>query len=336
VPSLAGPTRPQDRVNLRDARQSFTAALPALLGKSKKAGEAAPSLDTTVPLTIDGTATELRHGSIVLAAITSCTNTSNPSVMMAAGLLAKKAIERGLTTKPWVKTSIAPGSKVVTDYLVEAGVMRYLEMLRFYLVGYGCTSCIGNSGPLPSEISKAIEEGALVVASVLSGNRNFEGRVHQEVRANYLASPPLVVAYALAGRMDIDLFNDPLGHNSQGEPIYLKDIWPSHEEIQDAIGKSLRTDMFQKQYAAVFEGEEQWKGLPVPEGDLYAWDDASTYVKNPPYFVDMKREPAPVADIKGARVLLLLGDSITTDHISPAGNIKVMSPAGQYRRATSR
>jgi aconitate hydratase len=272
----------------------------------------------------------MKHGSVVIAAITSCTNTSNPSVMLAAGLLAKKAVERGLTTQPWVKTSLAPGSKVVTDYLVEAGLMRSLEQLRFHLVGYGCTTCIGNSGPLPAPISRSIEEGSLVVAAVLSGNRNFEGRVHPEVRANYLASPPLVVAYALAGRMDIDLSTEPLGTGSNGKPVYLKEIWPTQEEISSAVQHSVRSEMFAKEYGAAFEGDEHWRQLPVPEGDLFAWDPASTYVKHPPYFVDMTAQPAPRGDIKGARVLALLGDSITTDHISPAGSIKEQSPAGRY------
>lgn len=330
-PSLAGPTRPQDRVNLSDAKQSFTIALQGMLEKIKAKADGTPTdASAAVGLTIDGTATELRHGSVVIAAITSCTNTSNPSVMMAAGLLAKKAVERGLMTKPWVKTSLSPGSKVVTDYLADAGVLRYLEMLRFHLVGYGCMTCIGNSGPLPPAVSKAIADGGLVVGAVLSGNRNFEGRVHQEVRANYLASPPLVVAYALAGRLDIDLYNEPLGYSSQGQPIFLKDIWPSQQEVSETIAKSVRTEMFQTQYGAVFQGDAAWNKLPVPAGELFAWDGASTYVKHPPYFEKMGRLPAPVDEISGARVLLLLGDSITTDHISPAGNIKEKSPAGQY------
>jgi aconitate hydratase len=272
----------------------------------------------------------LHHGSVVIAAITSCTNTSNPSVLLAAGLLAKKAAERGLQTKPWVKTSLAPGSKVVTDYLEDAGVMRALQQLRFFLVGYGCTTCIGNSGPLPAEVSKSIEEGDLVVAAVLSGNRNFEGRIHAEVRANYLASPPLVVAYALAGRVDLDLQKDPLGNDSSGKPVYLKDIWPSQKEIQQAVEKSVRSDMFRKVYAEVYKGDESWNKLPVPEGDRYQWDAKSTYVKHPPYFENMGKEPGAVSDIKSARVLALLGDSITTDHISPAGSIKAQGPAGRY------
>jgi aconitate hydratase len=272
----------------------------------------------------------ITNGSVVIAAITSCTNTSNPSVMIAAGLLAKKAVERGLTTKPWVKTSLAPGSKVVTDYLKDAGLDRYLDELRFNLVGYGCTTCIGNSGPLPLEISKAIHEDDLVAVSVLSGNRNFEGRINSEVRANYLASPPLVVAYALAGTMDIDLLTEPLGTDKDGKPVLLKEIWPTQQEVQDAILKSVRSEMFQKEYGEVFQGDERWNALVVPEGDLYVWDDASTYVKNPPYFVGMPKTPAEVPTIKGARALAVLGDSITTDHISPAGSIKVQSPAGRY------
>jgi aconitate hydratase len=250
--------------------------------------------------------------------------------MLAAGLLAKKAVERGLKTQPWVKTSLAPGSKVVTDYLVEAGLMRSLEQLRFNLVGYGCTTCIGNSGPLPLPVSRAVEENDLVVAAVLSGNRNFEGRVQSEVRANYLASPPLVVAYALAGRMDIDLYHEPLGQDPQGRPVYLRDVWPSQQEVQQAIERSVHSEMFRKEYSEVFEGDERWKSLPMPEDDLYRWDTQSTYVKHPPYFMDMGKEPAPVTDIQGARVLALLGDSITTDHISPAGSIKPQSPAGKY------
>jgi aconitate hydratase len=266
----------------------------------------------------------------VIAAITSCTNTSNPSVMVAAGLLAKKAIARGLRTKPWVKASLAPGSKVVTDYLKDSGLDTYLDQLRFNLVGYGCTTCIGNSGPLSPAVSEAIERDDLVAVAVLSGNRNFEGRINPEVRANYLASPPLVVAYALAGTMDIDLLTEPLGSDSQGRPVYLKDIWPSQREIQDTILKSVRSEMFHLKYAEVFRGDERWRALPVPEGDLYTWDETSTYVKNPPYFLDMPVEPTAVAPICGARVLLLLGDSITTDHISPAGSIKKDSPAGRY------
>jgi aconitate hydratase len=351
VPSLAGPTRPQDRIRLTDAKKAFADSLQVLLSKAKpkpppaandalgrlgtEVGDATARkpLETVAPIAqavSEEAAHELHHGSVVIAAITSCTNTSNPSVMLAAGLLAKKAVERGLKTKPWVKTSLAPGSKVVTDYLIVAGLMRYLELLRFHLVGYGCTTCIGNSGPLPPAVSKAVEENHLVVAAVLSGNRNFEGRIQSEVRANYLASPPLVVAYALAGRMDIDLYKEPLGQDAKGQQVFLRDIWPSRQEVQDAIQKSVRSDMFRKEYGEVFKGDERWSSLPVPEGDLYQWDRASTYVKNPPYFENMGVQPAPVADIRGARVLAVLGDSITTDHISPAGSIKPQSPAGKY------
>jgi aconitate hydratase len=358
VPSLAGPTRPQDRVSLRDAKKGFAAGLRGLLSKIKSKGggvkikpeqitgcpvrEAEPlptsaavaeepdPLAATARVSLDGKTHELHHGSVVIAAITSCTNTSNPSVMIAAGLLAKKAVERGLHSQPWVKTSLAPGSKVVTDYLIEAGLMRSLETLRFHLVGYGCTTCIGNSGPLPPAVSKGIEEGDLVVAAVLSGNRNFEGRVHPEVRANYLASPPLVVAYALAGRMDIDLYTEPLGHDAQGKPVLLRDIWPTQQEVSETIARCVRSEMFHKEYGEVFQGDATWRAMPVPEGDLFRWDDASTYVKDPPYFEGMTMQPAPVADIRGARVLAVLGDSITTDHISPAGSIKAQSPAGRY------
>jgi aconitate hydratase len=330
-PSLAGPTRPQDRVGLRTSKKSFEDALQVMLGRSKaNASPAALNVDTRVPLKLDGSDFELHHGSVVIAAITSCTNTSNPAVMMAAGLLAKKAVERGLQSKPLVKTSLAPGSKVVTDYLVSAGLMRFLEALRFHLVGYGCTTCIGNSGPLPPAVSKAIEAGDLVVAAVLSGNRNFEGRVHPEVRANYLASPPLVVAYALAGRMDIDLYQEPLGNDSKGKPVYLREIWPSQHEIQETISRGIESTMFRKVYSDVFKGDEQWRSFSVSRSDLYDWKSESTYVKHPPYFTGMTAEPPAVADIRGARVLALLGDSITTDHISPAGSIKAQSPAGKY------
>jgi aconitate hydratase len=348
-PSLAGPRRPQDRVRLSEVKASFGRELQAMLaaGKGKPRGgrtwgdvRAAGGAATAVlepTLTVDGVATELDgesftidHGAVVIAAITSCTNTSNPSVMVAAGLLAKKAVERGLATKPWVKTSLAPGSKVVTDYLNEAGLTPYLDRLRFNLVGYGCTTCIGNSGPLPAEISEAIAEGDLVAVAVLSGNRNFEGRINSDVRANYLASPPLVVAYALAGRIDVDLASEPLGTGSDGKPVYLRDVWPSRHEIAATIDRALKSEMFVRQYGDVFRGDERWNGLPVPEGDTYAWDEGSTYVKLPPYFVDMPAEPAPVADIKGARALGVFGDSITTDHISPAGSIKQASPAGKY------
>jgi aconitate hydratase len=325
-PSLAGPRRPQDRVALGQVKESFARELPGLLSKAKGKAETG----TAVQVKLGEENVELHHGSVVIAAITSCTNTSNPSVMLAAGLLAKKAVEKGLRSKPWVKTSLAPGSKVVTDYLVEAGLMRYLEQLRFYLVGYGCTSCIGNSGPLPPPVSHAIDEGSLVVAAVLSGNRNFEGRVHPEVRANYLASPPLVVAFALAGRVDIDLHSEPLGHDDKGQPVFLKDVWPTRMEVEDAIRSAVHSEMFRKEYGEVFQGDEHWRGLPTPEGDLFAWEPHSTYVKHPPYFEGMKPQPEPVRDIKGARVLAVLGDSITTDHISPAGSIKPQSPAGQY------
>lgn len=354
-PSLAGPTRPQDRVRLRDVKSSFAHSLLTMLSKTEPKPKAAVvkrlegegggqtavgaqasvqsetrPVPQSIQIKLHDVVHELNHGSVVIAAITSCTNTSNPSVMIAAGLLAKKAVERGLHSKPWVKTSLAPGSKAVTDYLIEAGLMRPLEQLRFYLVGYGCTTCIGNSGPLPAPVSKAIEEGNLVVAAVLSGNRNFEGRVHPEVRANYLASPPLVVAYALAGRMDIDLTSEPLGTDSKGQPVYLRDIWPTQQEVQQAIEKSMRSETFRKVYEKAFEGDEHWRALAVPEGDRFAWDTKSTYVKHPPYFEGMGLQPAPVAEIQGARVLALLGDSITTDHISPAGSIKQQGPAGKY------
>jgi aconitate hydratase len=347
-PSIAGPKRPQDRVGLKGAKQAFLAVLPSLMQPTtpigppggdpnhweseggNSGGVATAARPTHVALTLEGTEHKLRHGSIVIAAITSCTNTSNPSVMVAAGLLAKKAVERGLATQPWVKTSLAPGSKVVTDYLVEAGLMTYLEQLRFHLVGYGCTTCIGNSGPLPEPVSAAVKEGQLVVLSVLSGNRNFEGRIQSEVRGNYLMSPPLVVAYALAGRMDIDLHTEPLGRDRQGEPVYLRDIWPGAREVAETVARALTAEMFGKEYGSVFEGDERWKGLPVPEGELYAWDEASAYIRRAPYFDGMPRTPRAVGDIGGARVLAFLGDSITTDHISPAGSIRKDGPAGRY------
>ncbi len=330
-PSLAGPRRPQDRVALGQMKESFAKELPGLLSKAKgKSGAASAGDGHSVQVTLGKETVELHHGSVVIAAITSCTNTSNPSVMLAAGLLAKKAVEKGLHSKPWVKTSLAPGSKVVTDYLIEAGLMRYLEQLRFYLVGYGCTSCIGNSGPLPPPVSHGIEEGNLVVAAVLSGNRNFEGRIHSEVRANYLASPPLVVAYALAGRVDIDLHSEALGHDAKGKPVFLKDIWPSRMEVEQTIRSSVHSEMFHKEYGEVFQGDEHWRSMPTPEGDLFAWDAQSTYVKHPPYFEDMKPQPEPLRDLHGLRVLAVFGDSITTDHISPAGSIKAQGPAGQY------
>jgi len=348
-PSLAGPRRPQDRVALARVRENFLAALPTLVKPSSPiaapnaqpvgrwesegggtAVAAPPAQPSHVTLTINGEDCQLRHGSVVIAAITSCTNTSNPWVMIAAGLLAKKAVEKGLRAAPCVKTSLAPGSKVVTDYLDQAGLTPYLEQLRFNLVGYGCTTCIGNSGPLPEEVSAAVAEGELVVCSVLSGNRNFEGRIQQEVRANYLASPPLVVAYALAGTIDIDLQHDPLGTGKDGKPVYLKDIWPSEKEVDGLIRTSIKSAMFHKSYGEVFTGDERWRGLPVPAGDRFAWENDSTYIRRAPYFDGMPRTPAPVTDITGARVLCVLGDSITTDHISPAGSIKKTSPAGQY------
>jgi aconitate hydratase len=347
-PSLAGPKRPQDRVPLSSAKQDFKKALSSLvapgawrdkdIGRWEGEGGEPMSPETLeerlerqrVHVSRNGDEFELKHGSVVISAITSCTNTSNPSVMVAAGLLAKNAVERGLRSKPWVKTSLAPGSKVVTDYLERAGLTPYLNELRFNLVGYGCTTCIGNSGPLDPEISRGIEEGDLVAVSVLSGNRNFEGRIHGEVRANYLASPPLVVAYALAGRMDIDLYEEPLGEDREGRPVFLKDIWPSRQEIHDTIGRALQSEMFRKSYAEVFEGSEQWKSMPVPEGELYEWNPESTYVKHPPFFAGLTRAVPAVEPIEGARCLVYLGDSVTTDHISPAGVIKVDSPAGRY------
>jgi len=351
-PSLAGPRRPQDRVPLRAVGRTFLDALPTLVKPTSPIAPpsdvrnhweaegghpfgggtavAAPPRPTHVDLKLDGVDCKLRHGSVVIAAITSCTNTSNPSVMIAAGLVAKKAVERGLQSQPWVKTSLAPGSKVVTDYLTQAGLMPYLERLRFHLVGYGCTTCIGNSGPLPEPVSAAVTEGELVVCAVLSGNRNFEGRIQQEVRANYLASPPLVVAYALAGRIDLDLLAEPLGTGKDGKPVYLKDIWPSAKEVDDVIRTSIKSAMFHKQYGEVFKGDERWNGLPVPRGDRFAWEPDSTYIRRAPYFDGMPPTPGPIRDIRQARVLCLLGDSITTDHISPAGSIRKTSPAGQY------
>jgi aconitate hydratase len=328
--SVAGPRRPQDRVGLYHARQSFEEALPGLIKPKKKpisdgSGSTNIGFAPSAPV-----APEVKHGSVVIAAITSCTNTSNPSVMVAAGLVAKKAVEKGLDTKPWVKTSLAPGSKVVTEYLAEAGLTPYLEKLKFHTVGYGCTTCIGNSGPLPQPVADAIEARNLVVASVLSGNRNFEGRINPDVRANYLMSPPLVVAYALAGRIDIDLDKEPLGEGTDGKPVFLRDVWPSSSEIADVVAQAVKPAMFEKSYGVVFEGDERWQKLDVPLGDTYAWDGASTYIKHPPYFDGMPTHPTPIGDIKGARVLAFLGDSVTTDHISPAGNIKKDVPAGQY------
>jgi aconitate hydratase len=318
-PSLAGPKRPQDRVVLSQAKESFEKALPNLI-KTQKAGT------PTVPANGNG---HLHHGSVVIAAITSCTNTSNPSVMLAAGILAKKAVERGLEVPEWVKTSLAPGSKVVRDYLEAAGLTGYLEKLKFHIVGYGCTTCIGNSGPLPVEVSEEIDEKNLVVASVLSGNRNFEGRINPDVRANYLMSPPLVVAFALAGRIDVDLRLDPIGNGKDGKPVYLADIWPSQSEVDEAV-RQISSDMFRKSYADVFAGDEHWRSLPVPKGDTYKWDRNSTYIRRAPYFDDMAVKPGTVGDITKARVLAVLGDSVTTDHISPAGSIKKDSPAGKY------
>ena len=337
VPSMAGPARPQDRVNLTDVKASFGEALPKLKAAALSAKKSAPA--HLIPLETatsgPGTATPLapgavRDGSVVIAAITSCTNTSNPYVMVAAGLLARNAAAQGLRTKPWVKTSLAPGSKVVTDYLTDADLLKPLEQLKFHVVGYGCTTCIGNSGPLPEAVSKQIADDSLVVASVLSGNRNFEGRVHGEVRANYLASPPLVVAYALAGRIDIDWDTEPVGRATNGNDVYLKDLWPSQQEVTDTVYKHLKRTQYEGIYAKVFDGDETWKALHVPTGALYEWEPASTYIANPPYFAGMTIAPPAVEDIAGARVLALLGDSITTDHISPAGNIKKDSPAGAY------
>ena len=320
VPSLAGPKRPQDRVPLSDAKAMFGVALD----------DYTKSPDTTVEFSLAGDSVVMGHGAVVIAAITSCTNTSNPSVMIAAGLLAKNAVERGLRSKPWVKTTLAPGSKVVTDYYDKAGLTPYLDKLGFGTVGYGCTTCIGNSGPLIPEVSAAINENDLAVTAVLSGNRNFEGRISPEVKMNYLASPPLVVAYAIAGTMDIDIQNDVLGLDSAGEPVYLADIWPSASEVQRVVDESIDAQMFANRYSNVFTGDENWRSLATPSGETFQWDPASTYVRKPPYFDGMQREPSPVVDITGARVLLKLGDSVTTDHISPAGSIKPDSPAGIY------
>ncbi|MDQ3669437.1 MAG: aconitate hydratase AcnA, partial [Actinomycetota bacterium] len=363
-PSLAGPRRPQDRVPLREAKNAFLHELPTFgieYGNAQDAAVAAsfPASDPpatvepgssepegegavpvlTVPVAnppggvvceLDGESFELENGSVVIAAITSCTNTSNPAVMVAAGLLAKNAVERGLTRKPWVKTSLAPGSKVVTEYYEKAGLTPYLEELGFHTVGYGCTTCIGNSGPLPDPISQGIAEGDLVVCAVLSGNRNFEARIHSEVKANYLASPPLVVAYALAGRMDVDLVTEPIGVGSDGESVYLSDLWPSPEDVRETVAGAIGEEMFRATYADVFTGEDAWRELPVPEGELFAWDPDSTYVRLPTYFDGMPTEPGVVEDIVGARCLVSVGDSVTTDHISPAGAIKLDSPAGKY------
>ncbi len=352
-PSVAGPKRPQDRVPLFSVPESFRKVLPTLVRPGSKAAdkqigrfegeggstavgmEDAESPSADKPVMVD-LRKELRHGNVVIAAITSCTNTSNPSVMLAAGLLAKKAVERGLSTKPWVKTSLAPGSKVVTEYYKKAGLTPYLDKLRFNLVGYGCTTCIGNSGPLPAEISEIINSKDLVAVSVLSGNRNFEGRINSEVRANYLMSPPLVVAYALAGRIDIDMAKEPLGTDQQGKPVYLRDIWPTPKEVGDLIAQCIDGGMFQGSYADVYKGDQRWQSLDVPAGETFAWDSSSTYIKDPPYFEGMGLKPPEVNDITGARVLAVLGHSVTTDHISPAGSIKQDSPAGKYLVAPRR
>jgi aconitate hydratase len=360
-PSLAGPRRPQDRIPLSHAKTAFldslgTFGVPLTNGSHDKAvadtfpasdptteqapgGSPEPEPDAT-PVAIaapdrhrvqvEGEDYFVEHGSVVITAITSCTNTSNPAVMIGAGLLAKKAVERGLQRRPWVKSSLAPGSKVVTEYYDKSGLTPYLEELGFHTVGYGCTTCIGNSGPLPEPISKAVGEGDLVVCSVLSGNRNFEARIHPEVKANYLASPPLVVAYALAGRMDIDLANEPLGRDADGNDVFLHDIWPTSQEIQETMVGAIAKEMFTSTYDDVFTGDDTWRGLPVPEGELFAWEPDSTYVRLPPYFEQMPAEPQPFEDIAGARVLVMLGDSVTTDHISPAGSIKPDAPAGTY------
>ncbi len=350
-PSVAGPKRPQDRVLLKDAAASFAQQLPALLAPTAKPlgtrtaaawtrGTVTDAgLAEKVPVHLTTTVKErfgvdpdtyLDHGSVVIAAITSCTNTSNPSVMMAAGILAKKAVEKGLTVPPWVKTSLAPGSRVVTDYYQKAGLLPYLEKLRFNVVGYGCTTCIGNSGPLPSDVSRSIDEHGLVAVSVLSGNRNFEGRVNVDVRANYLMSPPLVVAYALAGKIGHNFDTDPLGTDKNGQPVYLKDIWPTQAEVAAAIEKGVSSEGFRREYATVSKGDASWQGLSFPTGDVYQWEPDSTYIRRAPYFDGMTKTPAPVTDIAGARVLAVLGDSVTTDHISPAGNIKANGPAGKY------
>ncbi len=328
-PCLAGPRRPQDRVPLKEMKRSFVSVLKSYLTEQKE-GVQGTGVGERVEVKMNGHKAMLTHGSVVISAITSCTNTSNPSVMIGAGLLAKKAVEQGLEVNPAVKTSLAPGSRVVTDYLKESGLMPYLEALGFHLVGYGCTTCIGNSGPLPEPIAEAVKKNDLTVAAVLSGNRNFEGRINPLSKMSYLASPPLVVAYALAGTVNIDMLNEPLGVSRSGKPVYLKDIWPSQNEIRNAIEKALKPELFRGQYAHVFEGDERWKKLSTPEGNLYKWDAESTYIQEPPFFKDLSPEPQPLQDIRGARVLALLGDSVTTDHISPAGDIPVDGPAGKY------
>ncbi len=363
VPSIAGPKRPQDRVSLTESKSAFRMALEGYLPDEDPEDEALeesfPASDPVsthvpngvghepsggtggaqvaeraarrVPVTLsDGVETELDHGHVVIAAITSCTNTSNPSVMLGAGILARNAVQKGLKVKPWVKTSLAPGSKVVTEYLDRAGLTEYLDELGYQLVGYGCTTCIGNSGPLPAEVSAAVQDSDLAVVSVLSGNRNFEGRINPDVKMNYLASPPLCVAYAIAGTMDIDLYDEPLGEDRHGEPVFLKDIWPSAAEVAATVEDAVQSDMFRKSYGEVFDGDDRWNSLEVPSGDLFEWDPDSTYVRLPPFFSDLPAEPEPIDDIEGARVLAVLGDSVTTDHISPAGSIKRDSPAGAY------
>jgi aconitate hydratase len=345
VPSIAGPKRPQDRIALADAKTAFRDALPDYVAEASLDNGLAGTFPASDPVAAgdgsrashpvgvtldDGTRTEVDHGSVVIAAITSCTNTSNPSVMVGAALLAKNAVDRGLSRKPWVKTSLAPGSKVVMDYYERAGLIPYLDKLGFNLVGYGCTTCIGNSGPLPQAISDAVNDNDLAVTAVLSGNRNFEGRINPDVKMNYLASPPLVVAYALAGTMDIDLAREPLGSDAEGKPVYLADVWPSPEDVADVVQHAVAEEMFTRDYADVFKGDDNWRGLDIPAGDTFAWADESTYVRRPPYFDGMPVEPEPVTDITGARVLAKLGDSVTTDHISPAGAIKTDSPAGRY------
>ena len=324
-PSLAGPKRPQDRIPLSNADEIYRGHLAKTIADRKSGG--------TAKIRIDGEEVVLKDGDVLIAAITSCTNTSNPAVMIGAGLLARNARARGLKTKSWVKTSLAPGSKVVTDYLKKSALDDDLEALGFYTVGYGCTTCIGNSGPLLPEIAKGVEEGNLVGCSVLSGNRNFEGRIHPLIQMNFLASPPLVVAYALAGSMEVNLFNDPLGEDGDGNPVFLKDIWPDSKEIQEAVAGNINSSMFKSSYDAVFEGDENWNSIDSPEGEIYSWDADSTYVRNPPYFVDMTLDTKPVSNISGARVLALLGDSVTTDHISPAGSIAADSPAADYLRS---
>jgi len=322
VPSIAGPKRPQDRIELSKSKSSYEKIVPTYFSEKTAKG--------AVAISLNGEATSVQNGAVVIASITSCTNTSNPSVMIGAALLAKKAVEKGLRSKPWVKTTLAPGSKVVTDYYDRAGLTTYMEQLGFNLVGYGCVTCIGNSGPLPAEISKAINDNDLAVTAVLSGNRNFEGRISPDIKMNYLASPPLVVAYAIAGTMDHDFENDPIGTGSDGSAVYLRDIWPSTEEIQSVVDSSISSEMFTKDYATVFEGDHRWKSLDTPTGKVFDWDLKSTYVRKPPYFDGMPRNPEPVKDISKARVMAILGDSVTTDHISPAGNIKADSPAGKY------